>query len=92
MTGSHSPGVKIEPSNERKENGPCSLPIWPVSKVHCQRPEDPAGGGAVGREPPEQACQPLPLVSEYSNLLQETVEFGLDLTTVLISWASGLEG
>lgn len=48
VTGSHSPGVKIEPSNERKENGPRSLPLWPVSRVHCQLPEDPAEGGAVG--------------------------------------------
>lgn len=46
----------------------------------------------MGREPLEQACQSLPLVSEYSDLSLEIIEFGLDFTTVMLSWASGLEG
>lgn len=82
MADSHSLGMKIEPCNERRENRlVLCLSGW--SPGHCQLPEDPAGGGAMGGEPLEQACQSLPLVSEYSALPLEMKDFGLDFTTVV---------
>lgn len=91
MTASHSLGVKMEPCKERR--GSCLvLCLSGQAPGHCQLSEDPAGGGVVGREPLEQACQSPPLVSEYSDLPLEIIEFGLDFTTVMLNWASGLEG
>ena len=72
MTDSHSLGVKMEPCKERRES---CLVLCLSDQVpgHCQLPEDPAGGGVVGRVPLEQACQSPPSVSEYSDLPLEII-------------------